>query len=55
VFLPLVVLAYYFRAHSPTWREWSLLVVSLMPLARKRRPGHDDQAAGSDGLVTERV
>lgn len=30
VFLPLAVLAYYFRAHSRAWREWSLLAASLV-------------------------
>ncbi len=29
VFLPLAVLAYYFRAHSRDWREWCLLAASL--------------------------
>jgi alginate O-acetyltransferase complex protein AlgI len=30
VFLPLAVLAYYFRAHSQAWRQWSLLAASLI-------------------------
>jgi D-alanyl-lipoteichoic acid acyltransferase DltB (MBOAT superfamily) len=30
VFLPLALLAYYVRAHSQDWREWSLLAASLV-------------------------
>jgi D-alanyl-lipoteichoic acid acyltransferase DltB (MBOAT superfamily) len=29
VFLPLAVVTYYFRAHSQSWREWTLLAASL--------------------------